>query len=325
MSAEPYIPFDSSFACDNIARRTVRNLGLEKAKKAAIRVQSALLPVAKQIINSGKVKRGTIRLLGNRLANTLEKDPSTVWVESIHMTRSRLSTSEHHRVAYVMAMGDSEREDWLDFLGCEVFMTRKEAELSTTGLDFRIHRHALSRFMQRERRSAADLVAEMGQALQAATFMGPMALVSHTSQHLAIPIGDGLLFGRFTGVNSMTSPAYMLRARFEPQREPFDWQDVREDHLVKGARTHVEIMTYVDAASLTPSRTELRDVLRDFRERHANALRWMFHSAYFPNAKLPRQMIANTNKEIREATTEIKAIIRGPEWNRFVGSVGRRG
>jgi hypothetical protein len=321
---ERFIPYTSAFACDDIARETLRKTyGDSRSLVAATEISNKLLrPLATQIVGAGKVRRGEIRTMATALCRRLENEPTVVSTVAEHRVGSKISSKEESRLSVILALADDDDRDWLDFVSSEVFMQRTSLQITHSVMDFRMHRHALSRFMQRERKPAEGIMANILQSLQMASLFGNLSIALTGTENFATPIGDGMLFGRLSAYSNVRDPAMMSIIRFERHKDPMDWDEARPDHLVKGARANVEIMTYVGDKQLTPAREKLRDRMRDYRERHGAALAMMFDSHYYPNAAVPTADVDRLKDAVRAATAEAETILTGREWAQFSHSVG---
>jgi hypothetical protein len=283
------------------------------------------VPLVNRITASGKIPHGKIRQLVNGLERSLKNETTVVDVAVEHRAHSRLSTREESRIAYVLAVGDEDRRDWLDFMTAEMHLTRTKIDLSHTMLDFRIHRHALSRFIQRERKLAENMMVEMREALHLASLLGNFVASYRDDGHIAIPIGNGnMMFGRVSTIvhDSPKDQAPVFRTSFSRDGEPEHGMVVRPEHLMSGGRAQVEIMTYVGDKQLTPNREKLRDRLCDFRERNKRSLAFLFDAHYHEHAAVRSDIVKEIRAEIASIRVEAERLVKGHEWDRYARSVG---
>jgi hypothetical protein len=315
-------PYSSEYVCNNLARRTLRGLGGDTAQaNASMFVERLIMPIGEKLSTSGRMPRGVMAKLCQRAISQLEADSAVVEVEYTNIQSSKLSANERHRLSYIISTG-TEDEHWLEFVATEAWMSRKEVEVSVTTTDFRIHRHALSRYMQRERKPAESMFGDMMDALYASALLG-ISTSNIESEHIALPVASGMLFGRALVFDTTKHPPKKMKVvmnKYDLTQEEAPRGSLLSDH-----RVQVEMMTYVSQDALTPARRELHTVLSEFLARHKIALKQLFHACYYERGIVDPEVYARFNEIIAAAITEAREIILGPVWSRYTDSVGYDG
>lgn len=313
--------YSSEYACDNITRRELRSMEDIVTRVHATKFsRDLLLPIGQRLTVSGRLKRGMLKPMVERVEQTLRTEPGIIDVEVDLMTHSKLSSNEEYRFAFVAGMNDGEH--WLDFMLNEARLSRKELVVKTTKSDLRIHRHAISRYMQRNRRPAKEMYAEVMEAIRAASLMGEMAGGIPGGQ-IALAIGDGLLLGRVHRYLWAECPAAVETLTINVKSADHEML-VRPDELESPHRYVVEMMTYVDHNSLVASREALRDRLREFQDRYAFEIKVLFEATYFNEANVPPDMIDSANERLLTMARAAKALVNGPEWQQFVATAPKQ-
>lgn len=314
-----FIPHTSSFACDDIARESLlKTFGQTSTKNAHSKLVNLLLiPLAERVMRSGKIAHGQIRTISNWFIAQLSKEP-TIVSASVEHRSSKLSSNEKSYVSYVMAVGDG---DWLDFVACEIVITRTCIELQSTDIDFRVHRHALSRFIQREIKPPEEIITSVAEAIKFGSLTGNLMLCASKHHECAIPLGNGLLLGKVVTINSSQQPAEVTRIRIEKNVPPTETTVARPDHLVKGFRGVLELLTYVGDRQLTKNREKLRDALVGFQNQNKEALDIMFMAHYYENAAI-RADTNHARNIINQSTNDLERFLQGHLWDSFGKSVG---
>lgn len=309
--------YSSEYACDNITRRELRGLdGIVTRVNASKFSHNLLLPIGQRITSSGRVQRGVLKQVVERLEHTLRTEEGIIDVEVDVMTHSRMSANESYRFAFVAGFNDGEH--WLEFLLNEARITRKELTVHTTKADFRIHRHAISRYMQREQRPVREMYPQLAEALRASTLMAEAATLVDGSQ-IALVIGDGLLLGRVKRYNWSDAPGRIERLHISPKKVEHDVVS-RPDEEAGDYRLVVEMMTYVDHNSLVSSREALRDQVREFQIKRALELKMLFDATYFFSATVPIEMADCAEQRLHDATNEAGALVKGEVWQHFAAT-----
>ncbi len=321
-SVDPAISFQSEFVCENIARRVVKGYRFQSAAATAFKINSALAPLSATIATAGKLPKGTLLRTANNLKRKLASEPSLISFDIHRSQYSRLSSQEAQRMTYVLAVSSDESEDWVDFLANEMTMTRTQVEAAASMVDFRIHRHALARFMNRELRPAEDIMTDMQDAMHMGTMIGYAAMKSGVTD-AAIPIGNAMLFGRVDAIRNASSPPFQMCMKINRAEGAKEYSRAADK---KGHRPLVKVMTYVDSNSLTSSREALRDVLVAFREQHRDAMRYIFdsfHYTYLAIDTFKGKTLDALHGEMKAAIDAMVEVMRGPEYTRYVETVGR--
>ena len=306
--------YSSEYACDNITRRELRGLdGIVTRVHASKFSRDLLLPLGQRISTSGRIQRGVLKNVVERVEHTLRTEEGIIDVEVDSMTTSRMSANESYRFAFVAGLNSGEH--WLEFMLNEARLTRKELAVHTTKADFRIHRHAISRYMQREQRPVREMYPQLTEALRASTLMAEAAAMDPRG-HIALVIGDGLLLGRVRRYRWSDAPTQIERFVVRPKAVDHELV-ARPDEELNDYRLIVEMMTYIDHNSMVDSREALRDELRAFQDRRALELKMLFDATYFFSATVPADMANHVEQRLLDATTEAAALVEGDVWQHF--------
>lgn len=310
------VVYSSENACDNITRRELRALDdIMPRLKASKFTQDLLFPLGKRIASAGRLKRGMLKAAVTKVERQLRSEVGVIDVEVEHYAPSRLSSNEGARMAFVTLM--SEGEHWLQFYLTEAVMTRKDVTVRSSEADVLIHRHALSRYMQRERRPFTEMYGEIMDAVRAAPLIAEAA-VKVSGNQIAVAMGDGLFLGRLRTLNWAQAPAYIERIKMSAHAADHMLED-RPDMGETPSRVVVEIMTYVDHNSLTDAREELRDVLTEFQQRRSFEAKVLFDATYFKAATIPADVGQEQVQEmIFQAVEEADKLVECPAWVDFV-------
>lgn len=312
------LQYTSEFVCDRIAERNLKEFRADQFAAAA-KFSKLLSPIAAEV-QTGKLKRGSVRMLSERLANQLRNEPAITELTLHQLTPSRLSTHEAAHIRF-SAMGSDEAA-WAQFITTDIDIQRKSIRLAVSGIDVLIHRHALSRYMQRER---CDSRALMNSILPAIKMAGIIAYgqARHPERNIAIPVGGGLLLGRFSVADPHKNPPTTLRAVVG--RNVFgDYETVSRATPVDGARTMVKFITYADADLLSDNRRDLHRILTEFGQRYDRAINTVFDVFNFDEAYIETDDIDSIKEEIGIMLRGVEDVIGGTEWQQFLDSVRQR-
>lgn len=313
------VAFTSEHVTNNIARRSVAEMESNAQENARMFAQRLLIPIAQRLSSSEKLRRGVLPQMCRKIVSELQADPNVIMVEFDSGDRKKLSANEDYRLAYVMTSASAQSSDWVQFTAAEVFLTRRELDVNSTTCDFRIHRHALARFMQRELQPTETLFGKLESALRASVTLGNAVATECDTANIALPIGNALLLGRVRVTDAHKYPAKKMKVRFGKTTEVSD--DDRP-MLFDDARILVEIMTYVDFNSMTPSRERLHEMLTDFVEANQLGIRQVFDATYFEGTSVNTNDIPRLKETMAAAIEGSRAVVTSPEWKNFEASVG---
>ena len=313
-SMDPTV-FTSTPVCDRIAGRTVRDLHSAIARSGKI-VEKLVLPFAIRLHNSGKkAPRGMLKGMCRQMVKALEADPSIINVE-VETIYSELSIKEAYDIRFVLAVGD-EDEQFVEFFAAEVMLTREDATVTMTGTDFRIHKHALSRFMQRERRPLTAFFQAAAQPLACTALIGA-ATAFTDSENIALPMGNGLLLGKATYFRAEEHPVEAIRMVIGPKPK-FDAFD-RAPSMLSKVRCIIEIFTYVDEGAMTESRSSLHKILQNFWDTHQQSAKEMFGGLVFLEMVTRKSEIANVMDRFTQSYLAARELVSGSVWKHFTNT-----
>jgi hypothetical protein len=305
------VAFTSEFVCENLARKVVLGLEAMADDNARTFAHGLIIPIA-QRLSSGKMARGALKAMLSRTHALLESAPNVVSVTFGEATRKKLSSSEQYHLTYVLA--STVTDDWVGFISTEMSVSRKSMMVCSTNTDFRIHRHALARYMNRAMRPTDDMLGGIEDAMRAATLLGHAVTETETG-NIAIPMQDGMLFGRVKLINNATSPSYRTRFAFK-NHQPEMTEEAR-DTLHDRYRVVVEIMTYVDWNSLSMPRIDLHKAISKVMSEHQFGMRQCFNLAYHEQAMMEQEEMDGVFPAITAALEASRALVKSAEWQQY--------
>jgi hypothetical protein len=315
------IRFTSKFVCDSLAERAVRDIN-EQQKDAASKFVQIISPIAKEIGKQTKPKRGAVGDIVKRMVRDLSNERAITEINSVDLTPSKLSTNEIHHVRFCIMGGDG---DWVEFLGTDATITRRSIRMSASHIDVRIHRHALTRYMQRELKETANLFAEVMPAIKLSPIIGACA-AQFSERHIAAPLGKGMLLGRFRIVDAVENPPLMVRMTLDPKirNKVQDREEIiNRETIVEGTRIIVEFMTYVDCDLMSENRSKLHKVLTQYWDHHKDAIDAIFNTVTFDGTILPTRDVGRLQQAVKIMFKETEQILDSRVWHDFVKSVGQ--
>lgn len=303
--------FSSSAACDAVAERAVRSFGnsIHDVSKA---VANAIDPVLKDIILRGGVRRGQFGEVTRRVVSKVSAIPGVLNVER-HRLSKQNSTNEEWVVRFVYTT--SLESEFVEFITCDVHLTRDAPGLMAVLADFRIRGHLLSRYMQRYRRPYTQALQDVMKPLRLSRLLAATAIL-RTGKQIALPFAGGLMLGRVSAYDGDTvSGVNITFAPDAPIPEPVTGQSLLDDmHL------HVEMGTCVDGDSLYPVRERLRDELETFQAKHDEALQVLFDSFSY---RFSRVRADKGQPLLAAAMQDAIALVEGRAWQDFIATLDR--
>lgn len=311
----------SEAACSRVAERTVRKQS-DSTIMAARFIQNKLVnPISKKLFESGKLQRGALRSLVRKTISDLEANEM---IFDIRLeTPNPLSTSEVYHLHFLIAEGEG--EEWIHFFSCDVVLTRKQLRTSLSSTNFKVHRHALVRYMRRERKPLADFFNEIIEPLSISVTLRTAVAITETDQ-IAIPMGNGLLLGRVKEVDMDKMTLESAAGVMVVDRDDVQQFMKRKNGMASNACRRVEIMTYIDHDSMTPSRERLHEELTTLANNHREGLRELYETIVIQDKHIP------TDAEDPERPQMIKSALLAaceltidPVWTRFITSIGTTG
>lgn len=303
--------FTSSNACDRIAGRTVRNLSAGSLKAAEI-VKRIMLPFIYELGNSKKTQRGVLQRICRSVVQRLEEEESILKVD-VEQLYSALSTRESYDLRFILTVG-SEDEQFIEFVACEAFLTRRNAKVTLTGTDFFVHRHALSRFMQREEKPLTEFFAAAVEPLYCSSVIAPASAFT-SSENIALPMGDGMLMGKMTFVDAEEQPMEQIEVVLG--HDPSFKSVNRQPSLIRERRCVVELLTYVSDEAMTYTRAELHDKLAAFSKEHGAACRQLLEGLLFPEKVINIRHARALQEAFVAAYSSARELVNSPEWEFF--------
>lgn len=319
--ATAFVPSSSEFVCDNIARRTVRN-AQEQAQRAQMQnfIDPFMKPIMMRLAKSGRFQRDVLHKMVAQLERKLEADETVFALEASAFRKSKLSSNESYRVTFKVPA--SQDEEWLAFTATELNLTRRSVEVSYAYTDVFIHRHAISRFMQREAKPPEEIYKMLDATINLATVMAwPSAMYERNGKNdmnIAVPLGSGMLFGRLSmSKGGSKRGVFTVDSRSAEHDEKLRVPGF--DYMMA-----IELMTYVDNNSLTPQREALRDRILEFQREHTWGIQLAADSVYFTRLAVPKEIAGQDLQGlIQAARPAIDKLLGSPEWTHFINTVGR--
>jgi hypothetical protein len=308
------VSFTSEFVCNNLARKVV--LGMEAIAKDNAKdfARGLIIPIAERI-TAGKVKRGALKVMLDRTVATLEAAPNVVAVDYAAATRKKLSANEQHHLTYILANAVTGDDDWVCFVCTEMAASRKMLSVNSTNADFRIHRHALARYMNREMKPTDDMFTGIADAVRAGVLLSH-AVAENKNHEIAIPLRDGMLFGRIKLVNNAHFPSPKMKFTIDKMGPNF-FEDTRRSLHHDRFRVMVEMMTYVDWNSLSQPRIELHRKISKMIQDHQFGITQCFNVAHYEQGMLEEDQHSEVTPSITAALEAARDLVRTPEWTAF--------
>lgn len=314
MNADPRAAFTSEYVCNNLARKTVQSVGETSARQNAARFnENLLLPVAKRLIMSQKMPRGDLGRMAKNLCNKLRQDTAIIDVEYDSFSK-KLSPKEQHRLSYLLAV--SEDPNWLDFVATEIRMERRSITTNVCVVDLRIHRHALSRYMQRELRPAETMLGDLAETLHASSMLG-VAAAAVEGGNIAIPLKTGLLLGRVSVLSEEGTRMVLMMDKDGPRQA-----ELERGSIAKDVRIHVELMTYVDGVSLGPVKQRVYDAVSDFIAQNRTGMKALFDASYYTCSVIGSMKHDDYFDQIGTAINAAVELVQTSDWQNWVNNVG---
>ncbi len=308
------IIFSSSDVCERLAERMLRHMD-EQPETAMVRFGTLLRPILNTIYNS-KLKRGSVKAHVQKFVDGLSKEPAVIEADFVDLTPKKLSTQESAQFRFV-AMSTTESRQWVSFEAAEAMVTRRtvETSLGTTGV--RIHRHALSRYMNRERKPLDELFRSIMDAIVMSPTLATIIVTSRKQHEIAVPLGTGMLFGR---IRTSSNPITHFGAVYDSRAGEPTQRVIETTPLVENCKVKVEFLTYVDANALLENREALhRDLSRVYAE-YGSVLRMLFEGLTFPNTQMRKRDYPAVVEKLTQCLAELREIVQSPTWAEFANT-----
>jgi hypothetical protein len=319
--------FTSEAACSRVAERAIREQNDSTKMASLVLKNSILTPMSKKLFASGrhKLQRGTLKMVVRSAVNEISKN-EMIFDVRLKTLSGTLSSNESYHLHFLIAQGEGER--WIDFVSCDLVLTRHNIQASISSTNFRVRKHVLVRYMQRERKPLSEFFKEIIEPLTVSAALG--SVLTYTDQgngcDIALPIGNGLLFGDVVKLESSEE---------NPHEDTivdvviFDGDGCEsmqrlKTTLTKGIYPHVEIRTYVDRDAMTDSRSDLHQTLTNFVNKNKEGLNKVYETIIIQD-----RFILNSDEMGETANLMVTAlknaamVVTSKIWQRFVSSVGR--
>lgn len=307
----------SASASHGYANRVARDAARYQATVLPL-IEAAVLPTWKEILQRGKLLRNGLHPAANSIIDRINECHTLVDGRSSVTRVSPLSVNESCGAQIIVAMGDpnaKDRDRRIDFLACNLNVTRKNITLRLDVVDFSVTPHVLARFIQRGRGDAANFFAGLMPSMHAARLLA-VAASKHPSGRLLLPHQKGFLL-----------------AHVEMSDDPDDDErkmpcviryDIRGKHVEpaeavnRGHRIFANAWSFVDADSTTGPKAELHAETQAWMTRHQTGIRAWFDMMTFGSAGTTRAVNRDViNQALREAMAAAKEMGESPVWERF--------
>jgi hypothetical protein len=302
------LAYSSSHVCDTLAKRELKSLDADKVRAFTDELgERFIIPLAASLWRSGKITSKKLIQSSRSLAVQMGKMDSVISTEWTRLTKAA-STSVEVRVEGTAAVTIG--TDWLSFIVTEIHLTRRSLELATTMLPVRIHRHSLARFMERTKQPSSVMIKGILNSLKVSTVLSPAA--REVGDEIAVAHENHLLLGRTVTTPGIPS-TYVLRMK--PEAAPYEEEVPRTAAAYDGNTTlSVDIMTFIDSDNLSPSRTHLRDILRQFQDDHTVGVNFLYAARELYGAMLPTAEMDDAVQRGVAASRAAKEVVATPEW-----------
>jgi hypothetical protein len=315
MDIDPIV-FSSKHACDRVAERTVREFGMERTNVLHT-ILLQFMPAFKQIITKHKMVRGDLKMLTRKYREVMAANPAVINME-IDTINGPLSTKESYDARAIFMQAD-DNDQFLDLMGSQAFLTRKDIVIDVASADFKVHRHVLSRYMQRERKGPDQFMTDLMKAVHVSYVLVAALARSRSDFNIALPINDALLLGEYKlhrgygeKVQLSVSPFGGEAPHAVPREQP---------SLIKNCHAPVRMMTYVDGDSMLSSREELHGMLTEFYQKYEFMLRNSF-DACVHSMKIATPEMVEAYVSIRsEANDAAMKLVNSRVWDYYARSV----
>jgi hypothetical protein len=299
--------FTSINACERIAARTIRNLAISRTHPS-VSLLDVLKPSFHRIYAAGKLTRDELAAVTRKVRDKLNQSEAVV--KNTLIIGNKLSTRDMNEGQIVCLQGAGEQ--WLEMWGVGVMMSRKRIVVFSAPAEFKVHRHALTRYMGGELQYPEHLAAKLLDAAQLSIPIMAAILAHRTDDNLAIPVGDGMLFGKiklFDGYGEfMTVRTGQNGVGMVPRRR---------SGMLKDSTTEANMMTYVDADRMVESRVELHGLLSEFAAKHHRICAAIFEDCVFETNRPYQKAI------IDELQEDARKLVTSPTWSQFAGTANR--
>ncbi len=308
----------SEAATRSLAARTLREEAMEGQKITRLMEQVAR-PAAEALFRGkGKMSLAARDRIAADLKARLEAVPEVLELRTNEIGSRLSSRTEKHYRFLVMS---GQEETWATFWSAEVRLMRQSIVIVLCPTYFYIHRHALERFIQREKKPLHEMFAGAAEAVRMAPVVG-MWNSRQESENIALPIGSGLLLGKMSmhevGEKNVPTLSVMRIDRDGPhvEREPIKL-------IVPGLHQKYMLLTYVDADALTDSRRALHTELARASTEYDEGLRVIFDAHHCPMRVVVGDEALTMVRDVQGAQMAVGDIVSGPAWATFQSTARR--
>lgn len=237
------IAYSSEVACRSIAAREIKSRGVMPLICGY--AMDKLAPVAERLIAKGKLPRGDARAVAANLYRSLQQNETLTGVEAIKLGTK--SSDENFMISFMAGATISESQLAIAF-GL-IVVDRRLVSISAHDPLVCLHKHAISRYMERTRRGPFELFKDIGARTRLAA---AMASFLPDGAGIAIPLSNGILIGT---VKVKHSAMYVNRADsvngfYDP-----------ELHQLPVPCHFIDVRTFIDADSLGSAKAALFEKL----------------------------------------------------------------
>jgi hypothetical protein len=309
MSIAPVV-FTSDNACHQHARRLVDRHAKDYSgpMKHIIRIMA---PVVKQYARAHKARRGEVFPVMRRSYEELRACPSVIHADIRAHHTSRLSANESYEIGYMQSAHIDQAKRAVEIMYGRIHMNRKSLQITLGATNFILTEHAISRFMQRERKAPEEMFSQLVPAIHLSYSLG-LAVLGRDRNELALPLGDGMLLGR----------AFWYEAKENEEIVEVvyrvDGDSARDGEIVerRGPLTRCtpsfEMSTYLSADDLMGIKEAVRNEIGQYYAGNADMLRDIFENM------LLRRETKTTIDGMLACMREGKALVKGPLWDRYL-------
>lgn len=306
------VVFTSTHVCENLARRMMeaRRATTDTFGEEFIKITKTY---AKRIVEGRLVQRQETLAIVNRLFRWLESADYIANVQLGRQAASRLSSKEDYEISFAFMQSDA-RAQWLQLSKGRLMIGRKMVQLMVSAPTMRIHRHAISRIIHRERMAPEEFVRTLGEANNLAVVLDEIAM--KLGGDIALPYRAGLMLGRTRPYGETVKDGEVANDLFI---EITRGKTPSFGRLMIGSEAAVtEIMSYVDEGSLSTPRAILRDEILAFQNGRQDIIAVCANFIALQQSTISSNLDLDTIREQALDTFErAEAMMKSAAWTRF--------
>lgn len=307
----------SATASHSYARQVTRRVAREHGDTLPL-IERALRPVWDEILRRGKLPQGTLHATVSTVLRRLVACRTLVDGRSSVTRVSPLSSNERCSARLIVAMADPDSTDTgreVDFLACDLIMTRRSVELRLDVVNFSVTSHVLARFVQRGRGDEEDFFGGIMEPMRASALLS-IAASHHDTQRMLLPHPSGFLLAESVVMDDPDDAERRMPCLI---RYDATGKHVEADTPTnRGFRVMVKGWSYVDADSATGVKAELHERTCAWMRDHAAGIGDWFDLVSFGSTGTTRtcgrEQIGARLKAAVEAAQELS---RTDCWRRF--------